>query len=414
MKIKFGEFEEVEEPTKVKEYLTAYFENVKPDKFDSIFLAYPHQCFSSAYEPSKHVPSTLEIYMFSLPDEFEKSPNLGFSQAGLLNLDGEHQLELYGNQRDMFRINGAISRDFQEVKDVQGVRVAIQRGNQLWFMMDLFHKFGVDGAPESSDIKRRIDAIMNFITETLIHPLTEEEQEAKFAKQLGKSIMSGVNDQVRRLESEVKVYENDIKANETRTSVLLRDYNDRQMLLEQYHSMKKPEPFEMIEKIKRMGIVEKFYLVGLVPTINTKQITLGPFDYGKWTIGLGKDQPFFKHDLSGKVRHAYEYSDTSLFCMGGFAPDYVTAMARGKLDAALSIARLEITNYSISTKMTSIEVFLRGMMGKDFDKILEKVKEEKFKTSDTIYISQIYGLEVTYVGTRAGSETGERVVIKYD
>lgn len=408
MKIKFGEFEEVEEVTKVKEFLTEYFESVKPDKFESIFLAYPHQCFSDSYQPAKKLPETLEIYVFSLPEELEKAVQI--NRIEMIDPVGGNLFELYGSQRDTFRINGALPKDFNEVKDTQNIRLAVQRENQLWILFDLFHKFGSD-----SNIKKsNIEAVMNLISETIIHPLSEEEQEARLAKELGKTMMSSVTEQVHRLEAEVKAYEADIKTNESRTSQLLREYNDRQILIEQLSQTKKPNAQDMISKIKNMNLVEKFYLQGMIPTIETKQITLGPFNYGSWTIGLAKNNPRMKHECSGSVPHAYEYKESGEFCMGGFQRDYQNAMARGQLDIALSVARIEITNYSITTRMNSIEVYLRKIMGKDFDKILEKVRTDKFKTSDNIFISQIYGLEVTFIGTKDGSETGERVVIKYD
>lgn len=405
MKIKFGEFEEVESVESVQKFLTEYFESFKSKDFDSVYIAYPHQCFSDDYVPSRESERQLEIYLYSLPSKIKGEPKRGDSLYYDENTGGE----LINGQRDFLSVT-AVPAGYKLCKDIDTKPFAVCKDNQIWILYDIGHKLGVDNSVKTSSLKMMLDGV----NDQFLDPPSQEDLEKRFLKALGQRVSAETKNMMKDAEANIKKYEVDLKASEDRVRQLMRSFASQRDLLEALKLVPTTDVTGVLDKVRKMPMVKKMEFAGKSIQVETNPITLGPLNFGTWQITLRDDLPSFTHSKFSEVLHPYEYSHHA-YCMGGWTDSYMNAMKQGQLDVALAICKMEIVNYELSTKMNLIEPFLTAMMGK---KVLwdlyEKIRKDKFKDCDTIQISEINGKDVTFVGKQANTRTQQREVISFD
>ncbi len=407
MKVKFGEFEEVEEPTKVKEFLTAYFEKLNLKEYESIFIAYPHQCYSEDYESTKSISTQLELYLYSLPKEISAADPRSINE---LNFGGVYA-SFFEGQKDFLFIRGELPSTYKRAIDLNGTIYAIQKDNKVWLLSDLFHQYGV----ATPVIKENITIVFDQLHDTLLDPPSPEELENRFCEAFSKSI-SSYNDSLKQTAlANLKAFEANTKEAEDRIRTNFQKISQERLNLEWLETNKTPDIRPALQRLKKMPLTKSIEFIGKTIKVSTNPIKMGPFEFGKWNITLKNDVAAFTHEASGVALHPYEYHGTGNFCMGGWTKSYLESMQKGEIDTALAICKMEIVNYESSTKMNCIEPFLRKIMGpKKFDEHIADVVKENFKNADSAIIAQINGKEVTYIGTKMGSQTSERAVINYD
>jgi hypothetical protein len=421
MKIKFGKFEEkivgkhvgsedVDSIEPIKDKITKVFEPLKVDNYDSVFVAYPHQCYSEPYEPELHSAKTLEMYIFSIPEEITATP----ANNSILKLSGVNYE--FRDGCDAYIKPASIPVGYTTLEDDDGKEMALAKGNKVWLLYDVFH-------PSSRSTYQNF---MNYLMDNVLCPPSQEELEKRVAAKISELAMSRRNQMIKDSEAKAKALEADAQVTQRRLTDLIRNISQETEFIETAKAMKSVDASKVFSSIKGMKFVERMYIEKGVVTVDTEPISIGPFNFGKWKISLNfEGVPRYKHENTGNVCHPYEYDPARYgsdhlhdWCLGGFAESYAKAMSTGKLDEALLIARMEITNYSTSTKMQFIEPFLKKIDSKSYNKEIEKIKAEKFSEGvDEVRISDIKGSEVTFIGMKGTGESGrptaERTVIKY-
>jgi len=388
IEIKFGEFEEVEKTDEAKASITKAFARVKSDKYTSIYAAYPHQCYSDEYEPAISDAQTLEVYFYSLPSTLTADSMRGND----FELEPGVTTGLYSGQRDLVNFAGGVPTGYTSIEDSRGQRFAIAKDNKIWILYDLYH--GLNTEPGVSTIA---EVMLNYLVDTHICPPSTAELRTRMIESIDKQIKAQVSQSKKNVAAEAKRLESEASEAQRRFIELTEKLSYQNTLLEMCESVKRPQASDIVSHIEKIPYVEKLKFTGGSLTVYTKEISCGPLKFGKWEIKLVKELPVLDHDMKGSERHPYEYGDGH-FCLGGFTDLYINAMLRGELDKALSLCRLEITNYSTTTKQVPIEEYLSKRMGKEFKKHMESVKLQ-FKTKvDDVTISKITGNEVTYIG----------------
>jgi hypothetical protein len=413
MKVKFGDFEEVENADYVKQKLTDFFKPTKSDKFKEIFIAYPHQCFSEEYAPAEPDKELLEMYIYSIPKDVKADAG----RTEILRMNGVN-LAPVGGQRDCLKVH-EVPKTYDTIEDETGNVLAILKNNHIWVTNDICH-----GMVSGSDgVDQMFNTYMGFVGENFLNPPTPEELEERVAQSLKVIIERSFNETTKKIESEVHSLSTEVASTQTRYTDLIAQLSRKSEILELAKQRNMPDPKVLLNKVKKFPWVDHLNLKSGMISVETKPISIGPFLYGSWKISLAKEVPIMKHEVQGKTLHPYEWDEHhgNKYCLGGFAHDYTQAYNRGDIVEAFSICKLEITSYSIDTKMTPIEKFFTAIMGKKaLDKIFDEVsKENKFKESDGVQILSINGHEVTYVGYKrladgTNAVNRERAVINYE
>ena len=424
MKIKFGDFEEVETAENldsktnvtekyVKPMLTEFFEGITSKSFKSAYISYPHQCRSEDYSPAESSDEVLEIYLYSLPKDIESTPtdlirheNFVFNSKTIPPTAG---------QTDGIALNHGVPKGYAIMSDDTGFTYGVKTTNKVWILFDICHGMGVNG--KSADYL--LKAIFEALVDEVIAPPSPEELEHRLVEKIQKLVNWDRDAVIESFKKEIKAFEAEAKLQEDRYTLLVRNLSDKYSQLELNQQRKSKDGKEILEKVRSFSWVKRMFIEKGMLTVETSPIGLGPYNYGEWKIQLGESLPAMQHEAYMKQLHPYEWSDRRGYCLGGFADAYIKSMHSGALDKALAIARMEITNYSVDTKMTIVEKFLSKIMGKKFEKIQDDIRHEKFKDGvENIMISSINGTEVTYVGIRGSpdgsyAQTGQRVVIDY-
>ena len=383
--------------TAVKGLLTKFFSPLKWDKFDTVYIAYPHQCYSEDYELSKPKPNTLEIYLYSLPSAV--SADSARTDRFTFGSDG---VSLYSGQQDCVTFSGATPKSYSLIEDAEGRKIALRKENRIWVLNDLYH-----GSDKESGVEKTAGQVLQYLIDNAINPPSPEELRHRMLETIDKQIKSQVSAAKKNIQNQAKNFEAELKTAEARVTQLVEQLSYQNMLLDAMETVKRPQAEDVINHIEHMPYVDTYKFANGNLTVYTKPISIGPLEYGPWEIQLCAGTPTFIHDVKGKQRHPYEYADGH-YCMGGFAELYADAILRGEYDKALNLCRLEITNYSTTTKQVSLEEFLSKRMGKNFEKILKDVAGQFQEKVDSVQISKINGNEVTYIGL-VQKPNGEKV-----
>jgi hypothetical protein len=398
MEIEFGtlEFDREEETAqqpKLQQILSNYFGKRKLKNYTSVFLSNPHQALSDDYEPSDVNKSRLEVYFYSAPSIVSAD----VTRLSNISVNGS-AIGLQNGQSDSISVK-KLPKNFFTITDENGFQLAIALNNKVWILNDLLHN--VTEAPASEDTMKRI---LDFVFDTYLDPPTPEELRKRTLDKMDSIIKNNFNRAKGQLESEVKNATGELQAQETRIGELIRLLAYKSDMLNIANQRKAPKGEDILQKIERMPYVKNVTFRNNNLFVETNPITIGPLEYGVWSIGLEPDSPRYTNPVFPKVRHPYQYSEGN-FCMGGFQNEYVMKVSSGDFDRALTLARLEITNYSTSTKMMPVEDFLKETMGRaKFEKHIESVKEEHFPKADGVMISTIIGSKVCYVASIRASD----------
>ncbi len=404
MNITFGKFgEEDEDPPiksselqSLKDFITSLVNTLKLKGYNSVYVAGPHQCYSQEYEPKTSQKDILEIYFYSLP-------------AGLnAELDRIDQLIANGNtivlregQKDSIKIS-SVPAGYKTIEDDEGRQIALIQGNQMWVLNDLLHNVGT-----STEAQSVAKDVMRYIVDMYFNPPTEEELRKRAAEKINAIIDEHYGKHTKDLEQRVKSLTADLQERERQIAQSVRNLAYESEMLDLAKKRVKPNAELIMRNMEKMAFVKKIYFKNGVITVDTHPISIGPLEYGSWTIQLTPDLAKFTHEVRGSVRHPYEYDD-GRFCMGGFERNYALATSSGEFDKALTICRLEITNYSTETRQKPLEDFLKKIMGTaKFNRVLKEVKEEKFPDADGVLISKIGGATVTFIATKKATDGHE-------
>ena len=404
MKTKFGIFEDCGSPTKLKEYLTEFFDRVKSPKYNSVFIAYPHQAYEDGYAAPEPEDDQLELYIFSLPS----GTGANTQRKPTIYIDGK-AFNLVSGQQDFLTPTSLTHKE--ELFADNNELLALGDKNRVWITCDLFHKFS-----EDVNAEHFIKPCLKAVVDKFINPPSAEELEARLAEALSKNLQTVAKVALKDCENRLKALENELHAQETRQSSLIQDTAKERSYYDYLKSAKEIDGASIVAKIKKYPYVTKILFERGTLAAETSPINIGPLEFGSWKFTLTPTQPVLVHEKQGSVRHPYQYEDGH-FCMGGYQKRYVDAISQGNLDIALAICRQEITNYSTETRMVDIEVFLKAIMGKKLDKLFEEISSKHFTDCKTVRISTIEGKTVTYIGLKRSDQevhTAERAVIEYD
>ena len=409
MNVTFGPFDDVSDIEFCKSTITNFFQLLKHPKIDQVYVAVPHMLYSDdGFEPTAKSSKRVEIYFFSSPKEVGMSTT---RQLSRLHLNGQI-FSLARGQGDTINSGSVpIPSEFEEFKDEDGELFALSKANKFWVLMDAMHGVG----PSSGNSTELLTAVLTVITEGFT-PLSPEEkrkmQEQKFIAWLllkSKNGFAEVDTIYNQRLQNVQTYQNQYQT-------ALKDFVSWKQVKENLKPLSEDDAKEVIKRLWALPFVEDVSF-GTNVVIRTKEITLGPFNYGKWTFELVPTNPSIlpeNRDLD--PFHPYSWGDHGRFCLGGFVEPYATAMQNCDLDKATSILKLLITNYMVTTRMHNLEPFLIRTMGeKEFREAFnELLREHDINPDDyeRLEIASILGNEITLTGKEVKTGMSFRKVVK--
>lgn len=413
MEIEFGKIEidrpeEEAQIPKVKNILEEFFGKRKIKNFSRIYIANPHQALADDYELKQSSPETLELYFYTAPSNIASD----IGHLSDVSVCGK-KVATQNGQSDSVVVVGVAPKGFTLIEDESGNQLALAKGNKVWILNDLIHNIS-----ESKTAEEVAKTLLNFVIETYLDPPSPDEVRRRVIEKMDEVIKGSFGKAKGELEATVKQLTAELQSLESQIGERIRTLAAKSEMLEIANLRKKPDGEEILQKIERMRFVKNVNFKGGFLNVETQPINIGPFEYGEWKITLKPDAPSYQHPLSGKVRHPYQYAEGH-FCMGGFEKEYILAVSAGNYDRAVSLARLEITNYSTSTRMKDLEEYLTAHMGKEkFNKLMKTIKDEHSPDSDGLQFSSVVGSKVTFVATKNAKDghpvaTSERIVIDY-
>ncbi len=408
MQVKFGEFEQVEKPDEIKVFLKDHFEKVKSDKYRSIYIAYPHQSYSEEYAPKNDEEETLQLYLFSIPSEVSAEP----ARFDNFTFDGNNHALQFG-QRDYLKLVTPIPKGYEKVEDEEGRTFGLTKQNKMWILIDLFHGYKTDSGPE-----KILTPFLSWIKETVIQPLSTDDIKGKLIAKIETMISGSLDTEISNIKARVKTLQADTTTQEARLIELLKSLSKEMQVLKVLENAPKKTADEIFDNMTRMPFVKQVKFSSGRIIVESNPIAIGPFNYGSWKIMITKGDVKIEHENKGSVLHPYEYSDHH-FCFGGFNVELFKALSEGDLPSVLAYCRMEITNYSVATKQSDIELYFKKTMGaRAFNAILDDIRKEKLPDCDSINISAIDGKKFTFVGLKSVNgrtiPTASRVEIDYD
>ena len=414
MNVTFGPFDDVSDIEYCKSVIMNFFQLLKHPKVDEVYVAVPHMLYSDdGFEPSTKSSKRVEIYFFSSPKDVGMSNT---RQLSRLHLNGQIYALVRGqgdtiNPKVVEFETALIPSEFDQFKDEAGELYALGKANKFWVLMDVMHGVG----PSSGNSIDPLTAILTVITEGFT-PLSLEEkrkmQEQKFIAWLLLKSKNGF--------AEVDTIYNqrlqNVQAYQTQYQTALRDFVAWKQVKENLRPLSEDDAKEVIKRLWALPFI-KDVSFGMNVVVRTKEITLGPFNYGKWTFEMIPTNPSIlpeKRDLD--PFHPYSWGDHGRFCLGGFVEPYATAMQNCEMDKAASVLKLLITNYMITTRMHNLEPFLTRTMGeKEFHEAFNKLlREHDIKPDDykKLEIASVLGNEITLTGTELKTGMSFRKVVK--
>ena len=409
MNVTFGPFDDVSDIEFCKSIITNFFQLLKHPKIDQVYVAVPHMLYSDdGFEPSTKSSKRVEIYFFSSPKEVGMSAT---RQLSRLHLNGQI-FSLPRGQGDTINTpeGTPIPSEFEEFKDEAGELFALSKANKFWVLMDAVHAVSPTG-----NSAEPLTAILTLITERFT-PLSPEEkrkmQEQKFIAWLLIKSKSGF--------SEVETIYNqrllNVQAYQNQYQTALKDFVAWKQVKENLKPLSEDDAKEVIKRLWALPFVEDVSF-GTNVVVKTKEITLGPFNYGKWTFELVPNNPLIlSENRDFDSCHPYSYSDRGHFCLGGFVEPYATAMQNCEMDKAASILKLLITNYMVTTRMNNLEPFLTRTMGeKEFQQALNELLRKHDINPDNyerLEIASVLGNEITLTGKEVKTGVSFRKVVK--
>ncbi len=140
MKVSYGEFQNnlLSEEKKVQELFTGLLKDFSSQKFEEMFVAYPHLIYSNEFEPKIHSEKTLELYLWSLPELFGNSV-LDVKKIPQVKIGGKI-FKLQYEQSDFILLK-SIPEGFKAIIDDDGIVLAVYQKNQVWTLFDTFGDF---------------------------------------------------------------------------------------------------------------------------------------------------------------------------------------------------------------------------------------------------------------------------------
>jgi hypothetical protein len=396
MKVSFGEFPFGAE---AQPLIRDIFEKVNSPKYTELYVAYPHLLPSQEHEPSDKNSKRFEIYIFSLP---KLEDGVYTSPMTKMTLNGQH-FTMREGQRDV--INAQVPSGYEILQDENGQTIGIYRDNKLWLTTDALHIID----------NQFITQLFYYISDQLIVPLDPEGKAKRLEAMLLKSIKKILDDRFKDIKAGLESKERAVTTAQAAYQTNLREYLST---LSMYNSLEKVDDSKaksIVGKLMSIPFVEEVNARGETLILKTKPITLGPFNYGRWTFEMGQGgASLFSHD-AGDVLHPYEYNDRGHFCLGGFTDNYMNLMFNGDFTSAAGLLRLLLTNYSVSTRMHDLEPFLRKVMGTaNFNKLLAKLAESADIDTDNynVQITSINGLEMNLQANRKAEALKGELTIK--
>ena len=420
MKVEFGVFEKSPNEDKIKDFLTKYFKTLKNSKFKSAYIAYPHNAYSDVYQPEQSSPDVLEMYLFSIPPEIPKN-TVSFQKIESIYLD-EDAVSLSGFQRDGYRLS--VPNEFTSIFDTERQLIAVVKDNKIWVTFDIFHDF-----PSNFVNENNISTILQIFSNDFYAPISKEEKRKILLEKINGLITTKLQDEIKKREEKVETYKSEIRSSQDRIDRLLHSYSGEIEVLNALKTTKPRTGKDVLLAMEALPFIEEVtYQGGRTLMAHTHEIKVGPFTYGKWKIGIRNGSKIdMRHESN--TFHPYEFDpegphaslcnrERHRFCFGGFEGQVKTAINCGHYDEALKIIRLELTQYSVGSRMNNIEPFFKGIMGKKFTEIINEVKKRFTEPVSEVCISKIQGNKVTFMGKQTidgrNVNVAEKVVIEYD
>jgi hypothetical protein len=322
-----------------------------------------------------------------------------------LTLEGR-QYSLLEAQRDT--IPFAPMNGYNEIQDESGQTFAIFKDNKCWILIDVIHRLG----DSSSYATEQWPAVLQAVFSQIVQPITPEERQALAEKKIVKQIFESAKDNFGNFKAQRDAFAKDAESYQRNLLETLRQLTTYESLLKNMANYSEDDARKVLDKIKSLPFFESLSCSGGTPIVNTKEIQLGPLNYGKFTMYM-INYPKMTHEA--KAMHPYEFHDHNEFCIGGFASAYTQATHSGEYDKAFMILRMLITNFSTSTRMNSVEEFLQSSMGKrGYEKAIKELCEQaKIPFDDyDVAFSSILGNEITLLATRKPDKKGEQTLRK--
>ncbi len=366
----------------------------------------PHLVYTDdGYEPTTKLDSTLEVYVFGVPRELglvDVSHRTGISIKG-------KQLALPSGQGDVIVVD-KVPSGFTSFEDDDGILFALRRDNQIWLLADLIHGVQSGG---SSSLDPFIE-ILNMVIEG-VTPITPEERRKIYEERLRQYIINKSLESIKYITDNYNVHMNNVKSQERTFQDSLKNMYSWKKMKESAKTLDSKEASQVLNDLYALPFIKDITFNSRCIVVTTKPITLGPFDYGCWTFELTSNEPRITPEkVDIESRHPYAYSDPGHFCLGGFNEAYVMATEGCDYVKAVSILKMLITNYMVTTKMSYLEPFLKKTMGtKEYNSALNEVLNLaglKKSECDKVEISSILGNEVTLVGSLNSGAAFRKVV----
>ena len=403
LKLVYGEFVNVESVKSLKELIAAIAEPFAVKTFDSLYVSYPHMEYTNPYhEPERRKDSQLELYLFGVPTDVEQTK----SRVTTLTLNAE-PIALAGEQQICLQPT-AVPPSFTPFKDDNGQIYALRRDNQIWVLLDLGHNI-VGGA---SDVP--LTAVLQAVLGELIAPLSQEDKNRIIDAKLAKTVAGNIEKGYESLKASMTTKQKNFEEYEKAFQTAYKEYIRAKKIIESIVLPNEAECLQVLTKLRSLAFVQSLGLgKHSFLQVSTKEILLGPLNYGKWNIEFGESFPwFYPQNYARESAHPNDHLEDGNFCMGGFAKSYIDATQEGDLEKAMVIARYEITNYIPSQCLRPVEPFLAHIMGaKPFEEALQELASKAKPSIDSkkykVQISSVFGTEITLVGSRLSRDSSD-------
>jgi hypothetical protein len=398
LKIKFGEVNDDGNEAQIKEVVTKAFgelENIGP--YDKLYVAMPHANEYTKFLPSGKSKDQLELYIFATPT-IAKAKEIAGQNKTLKFGSNEYKLEI----GQMDKVSALLDLTFNEMVDDNKNQFAIRKDNKIFVLQDLFH-------PTLKE-----DVVVNILQEMalFISNAPKSEPKEKLEKIVAEMVLGLSKEELKELEAQRKNADRKVLDNQNIYLLAIQESADIQRKISKFQSDPEGPAMDMAKRFVGMDVIEKLIKTTFGVQVLTKDICVGPFNFGPWIVDIGNgvnlEHAIKPAEIIGtatvKAKHPHDRTDRQgeyRICVGGFGDEIIRSQKFGEWDRTLTYWIHWIINYDGSDG--EISTLLKGVMGdKEFKEALLKVAAPEI-TEDIckdIRISSIKGADVSITGTR--------------
>ena len=396
MKIKFGAINDDGNEAQIQQVVNKAFgdlENIGP--FNKLYVAMPHAQEYTKFLPEGKTKDQLEFYIFATPT-IAKAREIAGQNKTLKFGSNEYKLEI----GQMDKVSAITDLTFDELVDENKNQFAIRKGNKIFVLQDLFH-------PTLKE-----DIVVNILQEMALfisNPPKAEPKE-KLEKVVAEMVLGLSKEELKELENQRKNANKRVLEHQNVYLTSLRESTDIERKIIKFQADPEGPAMEMSKRICGMDVVDKLITTSYGIQVLTKDICVGPFNFGPWIVDIGKDVNL-EHGIKPaeiigtadrKAKHPHDRADRQgeyRICIGGFGEEIIRSQRFGEWDRTLTYYIHWIINYDGSDG--EISTLLRGVMGdKDFKEALLSIAKPEITEENCkdIRISSIKGAEIGITG----------------